>query len=86
MFGITPVPIYDPKGELPDFKDFVCFFEPGDIVKFEPIERERYDELREAVERGEISIRRKDVTFDLEAFHADPDAYNGQLLEVLRAD
>jgi urea carboxylase len=29
MFGITPLPIYDPKQALPDFADFVCFFEPA---------------------------------------------------------
>jgi allophanate hydrolase subunit 1 len=86
MFGITPVPIYDPHEELPDFKDFVCFFQPGDIVKFEPIDRERYDELRAEVEEGKVSIRRRSVTFSLEEFHADPDGYNEQLLEVLRAD
>ena len=74
MFGITPVADLRPAQELPDFKDFVCFFEPGDIVKFEPIDRERYDELRGEVETGEISIRQKPVTFNLEEFHADPDA------------
>lgn len=86
MFGITPSTIYDPGQELPDFKDFVCFFEPGDIVKFEPIDRERYDELRAGVEKGEISIRQRPVTFNLEEFSADPDAYNRRLLEVLHAD
>ena len=86
MFGITPVPIYDPRQELPDFKDFVCFFEPGDIVKFEPIDRERYDELREEAENGRSTIRQKPVTFNLEEFTADPDAYNERLLEVLHAD
>ena len=86
MFGITPSPIYDPKQALPDFKDFVCFFEPGDIVKFEPIERDRYDELREKAESGESTIRQRPVTFDLEEFTADPDAYNARLLEVLHAD
>jgi urea carboxylase len=86
MFGITPSTIYDPAQELPDFKEFVCFFEPGDIVKFEPIDRERYDELRAGVEKGEISIRQRPVTFNLEEFTADPDAYNRRLLEVLHAD
>ena len=86
MFGITPVPIYDPRQELPDFKDFVCFFEPGDIVKFEPIDRARYDELRGEAEEGRISIRQKMVTFNLEQFTADPDAYNERLLDVLHAD
>ena len=55
-------------------------------MKFEPIDRERYDELRDEVEAGEISIRQRPVTFNLEEFPADPDAYNARLLEVLRAD
>jgi urea carboxylase len=86
MFGVTPTPIYDPHQDLPDFEEFVCFFEPGDIVKFEPIDRDRYDELRGEVEAGHISIRRRPVTFDLEQFRLDPDAYNARLLEVLHAD
>ena len=86
MFGITPAPIYDPAQRAADFADFVCFFEPGDIVKFEPIDRDRYDELRAEAEAGTYSIRRRPATFDLDAFTADPDAYNQRLLEVLRAD
>lgn len=86
MFGITPVPIYDPTQDLPDFHDFVCFFEPGDIVKFAAIDRNRYDALREDAERGEISIRRRPVTFSLSDFTSDPDGYNKQLLAVLDAD
>ena len=86
MFGITPSPIYDPRQELPDFEDFVCFFEPGDILKFTPIDRARYDELVAEAEAGTISIRRKDVSFKLEEFLEDPDAYNARLLEVLDAD
>jgi urea carboxylase len=86
MFGITPVPIYDPREELPDFQDFVCFFEPGDIVKFEPIDRDRYDDLRRQADEKTISIRQRPVTFEPAKFTADPDAYNDRLLEVLRAD
>jgi urea carboxylase len=86
MFGITPTPIYDPKRALPDFADFECFFRPGDVLKFEPIDRERYDELSEAAQGGEVQIRQKPVTFELEEWSADPDGYNAKLLEVLRAD
>jgi urea carboxylase len=86
MFGITPAPIYDPRQEQPDFQDFVCFFEPGDIVKFTPIDRERYDALRADAEAGRLSIRRRPVTFHAEEFAADPEAYNARLLEVLHAD
>ena len=86
MFGITPLPIYDPEQALPDFKNFVCFFRPGDIVKFEPIDRSRYDELRGRAEQGDVTIRQRPVNFNLAEFLADPDAYNAQLLEVLGAD
>jgi urea carboxylase len=86
MFGITPAPIYDPSQELPDFRDFVCFFEPGDIVKFAPIDRERYDELRAEAEAGRITIRRRPVKFHPDEFTADPGGYTQGLLEVLYAD
>ena len=86
MFGITPVPIYDPEQALPDFTDFVCFFGPGDIVKFTQISRERYDEIRREVEAGTVSIRQRPTTFRLRDFTADPDAYNERLLEVIDGD
>ena len=86
MFGITPMPIYDPGQGLPDFADFVCFFRPGDIVKFEGIDRDTYDELAARAASGEITIRQRPVTFHLEEFLADSDAYNARLLEELHAD
>ena len=86
MFGITPMPIYDPGQDLPDFSDFVCFFRPGDIVKFEAIDRDTYDELDAGAQRGEARIRQRPVTFNLQEFLADSDAYNGRLLEELHAD
>jgi urea carboxylase len=86
MFGITPAPIYDPRQELPDFSDFVCFFRPGDIVKFTQITRERYDELREQVAEGTFSLRRRHAAFNLRDFTADPDGCNARLQEVLDAD
>jgi urea carboxylase len=86
MFGITPVPIYDPQERLPDFQDFVCFFKAGDIVKFTPIDRARYDALRAQAEAGTVSLRTRPVSFSLADFEADPDAYNRGLLEVLDAD
>ena len=55
-------------------------------MKFKPIDRERYDELRAEVEDGKVSIRRRSVTFSLEEFHEDLDGYNAQLLEALHGD
>ncbi len=86
MFGITPMPIYDPGQDLPDFADFVCFFRPGDIVKFEGIDRDTYDELDARAQRGEATIRQRPVTFNLQEFLVESDAYNARLLEELHAD
>lgn len=83
MFGITPVPIFDPQQKLPDFKDFMIFFRPGDIVKFRQVDEPEYRDIERQVEAGTYVYRQAPVTFDLEAYEADPDAYNAQLLEAL---
>lgn len=83
MFGITPVPIFDPEQKLEDFKDFMIFFRPGDIVKFRAIDEAEYRSILEEVEQGTYRYRQAPVTFDLDEFLADPDAYNARLLEVL---
>lgn len=83
MFGITPVPIFDPKQELPDFKDFMVFFKPGDIVKFRPVDEAEYREIEKQVSAGTYTYRQAPVTFDLTEYNKDPDAYNARLLEVL---
>jgi urea carboxylase len=84
MFGITPAPIYDPTQSLPDFTDFMVFFRPADIVKFTPIDRERYDAHVAEVEAGTFRITQRPVEFALAPFLDDPDGYNARLLEVLR--
>ncbi|SDW06406.1 urea carboxylase [Saccharopolyspora shandongensis] len=86
MFGVTPAPIYDPAQTMPDFDDFMVYFRPGDIVKFTPIDRDRYDDHVQEVEAGEYRIRSRRVDFGPKAFLDDPDGFNARLLEVLRAD
>lgn len=86
MFGITPLPIYDPRQELADFQESVCFFRPGDIVKFVPLTRERYDDLYEAARRNEAPIRRGAVGFNVAEFEADSTGTNRRLIEVLDGD
>ena len=86
MFGITPGPIFDPAQTLPDFADFMVFFRPGDIVKFRPIDEGEYHRIREEVSAGRFRFRQKPFRFSLDEFHADPDAYNRTVLEVLDGD
>jgi urea carboxylase len=83
MFGITPVPIYDPNQKIKHLKDFMCLFRPGDIVKWKPIDREEYDATVAAVEKGKFKLKMKDVTFDLSEFKKDMDGYNAKLMGAL---
>ena len=83
MFGITPVPIYDPTQKIKHLRDFMCLFRPGDIVKWKPIDREEYDETVAAVDKGKFNLKMTDVTFDLAQFNRDIDGYNAKLMGAL---
>ena len=84
MFGITPMPIFDPKQEIGYLRDFMVFFRPGDIVKWKPIDRDAYDAAVADVEAGRFAPRMAEVTFDLNEFNADIDGYNAKLEEALQ--
>lgn len=83
MFGITPMPIYDPEQKVSYLEDFMVFFRPGDIVKWKPIDRAEYDEIVAAVEAGTYQPRIAEVEFDLESFNADMAGTNAKLMEAL---
>ena len=83
MFGITPMPIYDPTQTTSYLKDFMAFFRPGDIVKFKPINREAYDQAVEDVDKGRFAPPIREVKFDLTEFQKDIDGYNAKLEGVL---
>jgi len=83
MFGITPMPIYDPNQQIKYLRDFMCLFNPGDIVKWRPIERAEYDQIVADVETGKFSPNMAKVDFSLDAFHADIDAANAKLTGAL---
>ncbi len=86
MFGITPMPIYDPRQETAYLREFMVFFRPGDIVKWKPIDRAAYDAAVADVEAGRFAPRMRDVTFSLDEFHKDIDGYNRKLEGVLNGD
>jgi urea carboxylase len=83
MFGITPMPIYDPTQTTSYLRDFMVFFRPGDIVKFKPVGRDEYDATVADVDAGRFAPRMRDVTFDLREFSKDMDAYNRSLEDKL---
>ena len=86
LFGITPMPIYDPNQKVSYLSDFMCLFRPGDIVKWKPIEREAYDQAVADVEAGRFAPLMRNVTFSLDEFNRDIDGYNRKLDEVLHGN
>ncbi len=83
MFGITPMPIYDPDQRISYLRDFMCLFRPGDMVKWKPISREEYDDAVANVERGAFVPLMRDVTFSLGDFQRDIDGTNKALMGAL---
>jgi len=83
MFGITPMPIYDPTQKVSYLSDNMCLFRPGDIVKWKPIDRDQYDAAIEDVERNRFEPLIRDCTFSLADFNRDIDGTNARLMEVL---
>lgn len=86
MFGVTPAPIFDPAQRLSYLKELMVFFQPGDIVRYKPIDRAEYDRQIAQVEAGTYALRIAPVSFSLNDFLADPGGYNQQLLKVLHGD
>ncbi|MCB1337851.1 MAG: carboxyltransferase domain-containing protein [Maritimibacter sp.] len=83
MFGITPMPIYDPNQEVSYLQDNMCLFKPGDIVKWKPIGRDEYDAALEAVAANTYEPLIRECSFSLKDFNADIDGTNAKLMEVL---
>ena len=83
MFGITPVPIFDPRQEVKHLRDSMVFFSPGDIVKFRSIGRSEYDQILDDVETGKHMPIVKTVTFSLYEWQRNVEGYNRKTLEVL---
>src|SRR6202140_1092555 len=79
MFGITPMPIFDPEQKTSYLRDFMVFFLPGDIVRFKPIGRDDYDRAVEDVAAGSFAPTIRSVTFDLREFQKDIDGCNAKL-------
>lgn len=86
MFGVTPMPIYDPEQKTTYLKDFMVFFKPGDMVKWKPITREEYDKSLAEIEAGTYVPRIREVEFSLDDFNKDIDGTNARILEALNAN
>ena len=83
MFGITPMPIYDPEQKVTYLQNFMVLFRPGDIVKWRPIDRAEYDDICQQVEDGIYIPKMANVEFDLDTFNQDIAKTNASLMEAL---
>lgn len=83
MFGVTPMPIYDPTQQVSYLQDSMCLFRPGDIVKWKPINRDGYDAAIEAVNENKFEPTIREASFSLADFNRDINGTNARLMEVL---
>ena len=83
MFGVTPMPIYDPNQQVSYLRDEMCLFRPGDIVKWKPITRDQYDADIEAVNGNKFLPTIREASFSLTEFNKDINGTNAKLMEVL---
>jgi urea carboxylase len=83
MFGITPMPIYDPHQKISYLREFMALFRPGDMVKWKPITLEAYHDAVADVEAGRLAPLIREVTFSLSEFEHDIDGYNRKLEKAL---
>lgn len=83
MFGVTPIPIFDPLSSHSHIDESMVFFRPGDIVKFSPINAQEYEEIVARVSAKEFVLTVKPVEFDLREFEKNPSDYNRFLLVSL---
>ncbi|MBY6207963.1 MULTISPECIES: 5-oxoprolinase subunit B family protein [Halomonas] len=83
MFGVTPMPIYDPSGEQAHIDDSMIYFRPGDIVKHRAIERSEYDAMVADAEAGRFRPRTAPFVFDLNEYREAPEAVARRVEEVL---
>ncbi|MES2433038.1 MAG: allophanate hydrolase subunit 1 [Pseudomonadota bacterium] len=83
MFGVTPMPIYDPNQQVSYLQDEMCLFRPGDIVKWKPISRDQYDADIEAVNANKFLPTIREASFSLTEFNKDINGTNAKLMEVL---
>ena len=86
MFGVTPLPIYDPTQSVSYLEEFMVFFRPGDIVKFRPIEMEEYEQIILDLEKDKYVPKIREVDFDLDQYKENIKKYNKNIVKTLSDD
>ena len=72
---MTPVPIYDPTGNLPDLRERYILALAGDRWKLRPIDMDEFVSIRAEVEAGSYRYRTFVQEFRPAEYFRDPDDY-----------
>lgn len=86
MYGIAPAPIYQKEQSLPDFQESIVFPKQGDIFRYRAITREEYDQIREEVEAGTFTYKKKDFSFTPQEVLKNPEEFSQLVLRRLYHD
>lgn len=86
LLGVCAAPVFDPEQGLEDFKESLVFLRPGDIVKFRPIHRVEFDNIRRSVKNRAFRYRVRHTVFEPRKFFQNPLRYNDELLAGLYGD
>ena len=75
LMGMTPVPIYDPTGNLVDLRERYILALAGDRWKLRPIDMDEFQSIRAEVEAGTYRYKTVDQEFRPAEYFGDPDRY-----------
>ncbi len=76
LLGYMPVSAYNPHQLLPDFYEDPILLRAGDRVRYVPIDREQYDEIKQKERENVFRFKITESEFDLKAY-LEEDGYNG---------
>ena len=74
LIGRTPTPVWDASRSLPAFKDSAILLRASDRVRFVPISREEYDDIREQVRAGSYAYSIAPGVFSTRALRSQSEA------------
>jgi urea carboxylase len=83
LLGMCPVPVIDPSGSLPDFKEEPFLHRAGDLHRYTPVDRAVYDEIRAQVDAKTYRYAMADVEFVPRDFYDDPSGTADRLMGLL---
>lgn len=83
LLGRCAVPVIDFTLTQSGFENSPILLTAPTVVKYDPVDRETYDHIRDLVHSKVYDLRQAKIEFDIAAFDADPAKYPSTLLKEL---